>query len=234
MALFNFGKKSDSPQGTAAPGQANSYGLPVEQVTSMRQQGMSNNQIVQTLQRDGYDSARIFDALSQADMQTGAPIQGYGQQDMGSIQQQPMPAMGQMPADQGMMMGPQQYSQQYSAQPMGGERERIEEMAETIIDEKWDELIKNINKIVEWKDKTEARILKMEQEMKDLKDSFDKLHKAIIGKISDYDQNIINVGTEIKAMERVFQKILPTFTDNVNELSRITKSIKKPGTQARQ
>ncbi|MFH0978138.1 MAG: hypothetical protein V1837_02430 [Candidatus Woesearchaeota archaeon] len=212
MALFNFGKKSQG----SAPAQYNPQpgsGLPVDQVMMMRQQGLTNNQIVQTLQRDGFDSARIFDALSQADLQTGAPQQGYQEMQM----QQPMPQ------EQGYDQG-----QQYPSQAMfGGERERIEEMAETIIDEKWDELIKNINKIVDWKDKTEARLLKNEQEMKDLKESFDKLHKALIGKIAEYDQNILNVGTEIKAMEKVFQQILPTFTENVSELSRITKGIKK-------
>jgi hypothetical protein len=219
MAMFGLGKKKEG--GAVAPNQPQAP-LPVEQVAAMRQQGLSNNQIIQALQRDGYNSTQIFDALSQADMHaTGAPMYDqYAAQPR--MQQAPMQPET-MPMDQ-----PGGYDQGYQQQPyFGGERERIEEMAETIIDEKWDELIKNINKIVDWKDKTEARLTRMEQEMKDLRDSFDKLHKAIIGKISEYDQNIINVGTEIKAMERVFQKILPTFTENVNELSRITKGISK-------
>ena len=105
-------------------------------------------------------------------------------------------------------------------------RTNIEEIAEAIIDEKWEEMMKNINKITEWKDNVDSRLNKLDQELKDVKDSFDKLHKAIIGKIGEYDQNILNVGTEIKAMEKVFQKILPTFTENVNELARITKDAK--------
>jgi hypothetical protein len=220
MALFGLGKKKEGGDAQTAAPMGPPAGLPVDQVATMRQQGMTNNQIVQALQRDGFDTTQIFDALNQADMQaTGAPQQGYDQpmpQDMGAPDPYAAEPYPQQPMD-------------YGAPPSvaGGERERIEEMAETIIDEKWDELIKNINKIVEWKDKTEQRISKMEQQMVDLKDHFDKLHKAIIGKISEYDQNIINVGTEVKAMERVFQKILPTFTENVNELSRITKGIKK-------
>jgi len=61
-----------------------------------------------------------------------------------------------------------------------------------------------------------------------MQQSFDKLHQAIIGKIAEYDKNILNVGTEIKAMEKVFQKVLPTFTENVNELSRVTRGLRKP------
>ena len=47
-----------------------------------------------------------------------------------------------------------------------------------------------------------------------------------MGKISEYDQNIIDVGTEMKAMEKVFQKVLPSLTENVNKLERMTKSSK--------
>lgn len=124
---------------------------------------------------------------------------------------------------------PQQPNPYDPGMPSGGamvnERTHIEEIAEAIIDEKWEEMTKNFNKINEWKEKTDGTISRMQQQMEDLAGSFDKLHKAIIGKIGEYDQNILNVGTEIKAMERVFQKILPTFTDNVNELGRITKQI---------
>ena len=52
--------------------------------------------------------------------------------------------------------------------------EKVEEVAEAIIDEKWNELVKNINKIIEWKDKTESRITTLEQEFKDLKEMLDQ------------------------------------------------------------
>ena len=84
-----------------------------------------------------------------------------------------------------------------------------------------------LTKINEWKETVDARISKFEQAMKDLKGDMDNLHKAIVAKIGEYDQNLLNVGTEIKAMEKVFSKVLPTFTENVNELARVAKGIKK-------
>ena len=45
----------------------------------------------------------------------------------------------------------------------------------------------------------------------------------MMGKISSYDQNLVDVGTEIKAMEKVFQKVLPNLTESVNKLDRMTK-----------
>ena len=42
--------------------------------------------------------------------------------------------------------------------------------------------------------------------------------------ISEYDENLINVGTEIKTMEKVFSKVLPSLTDSVNKLQRFSDS----------
>ena len=41
---------------------------PVDRVIEMRKQGLSNNQIISTLQNMNYDSNLIFDALNQADI----------------------------------------------------------------------------------------------------------------------------------------------------------------------
>ncbi|MBW2963814.1 hypothetical protein KY306_03540, partial [Candidatus Woesearchaeota archaeon] len=50
--------------------------LPVNQVLQMRQQGYSDNQIVQYLQRQGFTSQQVYDAMSQADFSklSGAPV----------------------------------------------------------------------------------------------------------------------------------------------------------------
>lgn len=101
-----------------------------------------------------------------------------------------------------------------------------EELIEAIIDEKWNELLKDVNKIIEWKNQTETRVTSIEQEIKDMKDQFSSLHQAILGKIGDYDKHIVDIGTEIQAMEKVFAKVLPVFTQNVSELTRITDDMK--------
>lgn len=205
MALFTL-KKEEGKEALVMP--AKPTDVPIDKVFSMRQQGLTNDQIIQNLQRMGYDSDQIFNAINQADIKGG--VMNMPQGNFG-MQQQPV--------------GPQPIQEQ--PEDYGADKERIEEVAEAIIDEKWDELVKNINKIIEWKNKSEAKISSLEQQFKDLKSDFDKLHQAVIGKIGEYDQNILNVGTEIKVMEKVFQKVLPTLTENVNELSRITKGMKK-------
>ena len=85
----------------------------------------------------------------------------------------------------------------------------------------------DIRRVVEWKNRSEQRITQLSQQFEDLKDRFDKLHAALIGKIESYDKNILEVGAELKAMEKVFSKVMPAFTENVKQLDDMTKRLKK-------
>jgi len=204
MAMFGFGKKKKAEQQVP--------GTPLDQVTVLRQRGMSNDQIIPELEKQGYNSSQIFDALNQVNISgqgTGQPPgMNMPQQDI--LQEQPFP-QAQEPTE--------------PPQPQV-DKEQIEEMAEAIIDEKWKEFEEDIKVIIDWKEKTESKINMFEQQLKDLSSSLNNLHKSLMGKISEYDKGITDVGTEIKAMEKVFQKILPSLTENVNKLDRIAKGSK--------
>lgn len=115
-----------------------------------------------------------------------------------------------------------------SAVPKGEpDKAEFESIAEAIVEERFQELKSMLDKRKEFEEKTNTELARLSQEVLDLKGDMQNLHKAIVSKISDYDKNLLSVGTEIKAMEKVFQNILPELTRNVSELSRITKSTKK-------
>ncbi|MFH1438983.1 MAG: hypothetical protein ABIG89_00320 [Candidatus Woesearchaeota archaeon] len=259
-------KKPPSPEDKP---QVGFQGPPTDKVIQMKRQGLTNNQIIQALQNDGYNSTDVFDALNQADLKggvemsprnnfqqqsgagsggmqdgsgQGAPQQFQGQMPMSDGQQQP--DFGGMPGVPGGLGSPGDFGAPGSMGGMGSsggsggfagpggsgksaDLERIEELAEAIIDEKWNEIVKSINKIADWKDRTESKITKMEQNFENLQKGFDQLHQGVIGKIGEYDKNLVNISAEIKAMDKVFQKVLPVMTENVNELSRITQDMKK-------
>ena len=105
--------------------------------------------------------------------------------------------------------------------------EKMEELIEAVIDEKWADLIKNVEKIIEWKEHVDGQIVEMNTKFTELKDSFSRLETGVLKKVGDYDQNVKDVGVELKALEKVFSKMLPTFTENVSELSRLTENLKK-------
>ena len=226
MAFFKLGKKKkEEPLDTPMPSfgeQTQAPAVPIEQVLMMKQQGYTNNQIVQALQSQGYDSPQIFDAINQAGLSGGfqaapEPIEQpeTGMQDYGQnyqpYQQQPFQSF-QPPRE--------------IQTPTSIDEERIQEITEAIIDEKWQEFASDIKKVIEWKERSEDRIAKLEQQLIDLRLSIDSLTKSIMSKISTYDQNIVDVGVEVKAMEKVFQKILPNLTESVSKLDRMTKGYK--------
>lgn len=183
-------------------------GLPIDQIKNMRAQGLDNNQIIQNLQREGYSSSDIFDAMNQADM----PSQPSSEITRASSSTQ-----------NNTMSRPTQSSQsgQYLDDPA------VEEMIEAVIDEKWNEFLKDLTKLIEWKNATQKKITGLEQQFEDLQREFDKIHSALIGKVEEYDKNIQNVGADVKAMEKVFGKVIPEFTENVSELGRIAQEMNK-------
>ena len=217
MAFFKFGKKKkellDTPPDLQLPPEMEQPSAsPIEQVLMMKQQGYTNNQIVQALQSQGYNTNQIYDAINQANLNGSQGMQP----EMG------MPEYGQ--SFEQAQYQPQTFQAPREVQPASPiDGERIQEIAESVIDEKWEEFASDIKKVIEWKDKSEDRLAKIEQQILDLRMTIDSLTKSIMSKISTYDQNITDVGTEIKAMEKVFQKVLPTLTESVNKLDRMAK-----------
>ncbi len=105
-------------------------------------------------------------------------------------------------------------------------QELVDETVEQVIEERWQQIVQKIEKVAQWKDKQEQHINLIKEDILTMKESFEKLEKRIINKVSDYDKNILDVNSEIKALEKVFQKITPTLVNNVNELSNIAKTFK--------
>ncbi|MBD3249355.1 hypothetical protein GF336_04890 [Candidatus Woesearchaeota archaeon] len=223
MALF--GKKKDEEEQTPA-----ATGVPVENVIQMRQQGLSNDQIIQTLQRQGYSNSQVFDAMSQADIKNTmqpSPEQGIAQPENPMGQQVPQGGQQQAPPPGNLPPPPQQDYPAEAPSYGGASNEEVEEIVEGVVEEKWEELMKNVEKIVSWKEEVDGRIEKIEQRMKDLKERFEDLHKGILSKVSEYDKSIKDVGSSINAMEKVFKDTMPAFTKNIGELNRITKNLKQ-------
>jgi len=277
--------------------------VPVQEISRLRSQNMTNSQIVQYLQNEGYKSHEIFRALKEAervssekdyrelsdapsdslfgslpkipsDFQNSNNIFSNQSQGQGDVAP-PEGLDGSVPVDQGGDVGlngdfsqgldtannnfdeglpvdgsPNSLSGESEGFVGGQEKnfdlppeendglnkdfvsfnsdpdvEKIEEIAESIIDEKWRDFMDSVRKIVVWKDRTEQRMRVIEERFEDMKKSFDSMQAAVTKKIEVYDKNVAEVNTGVRAMEQVFQKVLPKLTDNVNELSRITKKV---------
>ncbi len=120
------------------------------------------------------------------------------------------------------------FEQPMPSAPRGGsmDEERIHEIAEAVLNEKWDEFMSQTGNIILWKDRVNNEIISMKQEIIRVSQRVENLQNAIIGKVKEYGDDMKNIHTEMRALEKVFEKILEPLTDNIKELSKITEDLK--------
>lgn len=252
MALFK--KRQDEPlPDVSLPPISNE--TPTELVLNMRKQGMDNNSIIQSLQSRGYSSSQIFAALTQADQQSSTPQlsvprqspmpqqslsqHNYQQQPQDTVQtlgvQQPQittqptqPQTQQLSMQQPQFGGMPEQPTQSQEQVLQPQPDQVstEEVVEAIIDEKWNDLMKDIGKIVDWKNGVESRITRLEDSLKNMHQNFESLHTAIISRVGEYDKHLLNIHGQLKAFETVLSKFLPVFSENIQELSAAVQALK--------
>jgi len=112
------------------------------------------------------------------------------------------------------------------AAPSGIDAEAIEEIAEEIASEKIKEFKSQVGDIAEFKQDTEANMATMNERIKRIETSMDKLQAALLGKVSEYGKDIKDLGSEMRALEGAFSKILNPLVENVKDLSEITDRLK--------
>ncbi len=170
---------------------------PTAEINELRQQGLTDEIITEELSKKGFPPEQIQQALAQTEpLQTEVSLSSEPGLDLPS----PEPT-----------------------NDMGNMYERIEEITESMSDERWDDLIIEVKKIIDWKEKVEEKQTLITNDLQKLKEDFKVLHQGVLGKLEDYDTRMQDVGTELKAVGKVFKDVIPTFVENVKELKAITK-----------
>lgn len=217
---------------------------PTSQVLELLRQGKSNLQITQDLQRSGFSLQQINEALNQASVKMGVEqmppeFMNYGadsgaspteemqesQLRAGPMEEEipvPTPPVAEMQQPQ-MMPMQQQMPQQQSM----GSYEEMQGLVEEIIDEKWRDLLASMGDIATWKTQVSDDLEATKQEILRLQNRLDNLSVAVVGKVDEYGKGVRELGIEMKALEKVFEKILEPMTSNIKELEHLTKSLRK-------
>jgi len=105
--------------------------------------------------------------------------------------------------------------------------EFIQEIAESIISEKWERVSEEFGDLAAWKDRVNMDLQAIKQEILRVESRLDNLQNTIIGRIGEYDTHIASVGTDVKALEEVLKKMMQPLSTNIKELSRIAADLKK-------
>ena len=195
-------------------------------INELKKAGRPNSEIIENLKKEGHPAQDIYDAMASQEGSLYELNPPTPSEEMGSEQSlddeeayQPMPETRNFISSQKFPTT--------SKIPDRQSIEEIEEIAESIISEKIDELSVNINDLSLWKEKTSTEIEAIKQEILRIRNHLENLQTSMLGKVEDYKKSITDVNIEIKTLSKVLEKILQPLTENVKELSRITERLKK-------
>ncbi len=224
--------------------------ISVNDILKLSKQGYTDADIIRYLREEGYTPTEINDAMNQAKIKmelaetAGMESEVYApspyesaetaEEEMTpsimSQQEQPeeayyapaqaAPAAVSAPESEG-------YPYAYPSTYEPASTESMEELAEEIIREKWEEFTKKAGDIIEFKRYIESRIKSLDERIKRLERSFDKLQSATLGKMQEYGRDVKSLGTEIQALEGAFGKVVKPLTGSVKELRELSEEMRK-------
>ncbi len=214
--------------------------MPTDRVLDLQKRGMSEGDITNTLSKERFGQNEISSAFDQAVVKNEiAPTREPLSPPALNMDDVPSPSSTSLPTGGGENPSPMPApslnpspaaggSPSFAPEPAGrANYEAVEEIAESIITEKWEEALKNIGDLKLWKEKVETDLSGIKQEILRTEAKFENLQKVILGKLGEYSEGVTDLGAEMKAMERVFEKILNPLTKSVKELEEVTRKIKK-------
>jgi len=202
----------------------------INQVKSLKEQGLTNEQIIQGLQEQGFSPLEINQAIEQVNIKTAVSQNNLDNNAVGAEMQPsiaeypayptesplPMPEPQQQEEIQALeyayptpqlQASPQAYQTYQEYQPYSSS-ESITEIAEQIAEEKFNLIKKEIGNISEFKTISNKKLENFDERLKRIEEIIDKLQATIIGKIGNFSQNVQDIKEEMGMMQESFSKAL--------------------------
>lgn len=224
----------------------------LERVMQMKEQGLSENQIVQSLRQEGIAPREIEESLSQSKIKSALSgeqqtmeneqrmnyDQDFSKSNFQGDEQSQIP----LPDDPAQMQAAtQEYYPDYQPQSMYQEYqpqqpfniETISEMIEQAIEEKTDSLKKQISSFTRFKEDASIAMEQINARLKKIEDTISELQISIIRKIGEYGNDIHSIAREMQSTQDTFAKIVDPLTDSIRDLRAITNS-KSPHHQSKE
>lgn len=215
----------------------------LDQVTQMRRENKSDEEIISALRNQGISPREINDALNHAqiksavsdimgeDMQAPSP-QGYEQ----NFNEYPQETQQQTyPQEQVYTPQPQSYPQQSYGQEQGYGQEyyapqtnsdTMVEIASQVFEEKISGVSKKVDSFEEFRTLTNAKLDSLNERLKRIEVIIDKLQSAILERIGAYGSNIESIKKEMSMMQDSFSKVAGIKMERKHEGSEEEKSEK--------
>ncbi len=192
-------------------------------------QALPSTAEIQQSQEQMQPSIMQSQAIQQPPQDMQQPMQEQSPTMPQTMQQPTIPMTEMQPQEQMQQPAQEPYPQEPYYQepyqeyaPAESNIETINEVASQVVDEKTNQLKKQISLFNSFKEDTSLEIKKINERLSNMENTFNQLQIAIIGKIGEYGKNIQNISKEMHATQNSFSKILNPLTDNIKEMQKIT------------
>ncbi len=171
-----------------------------------------SSQITQTTQTQSMQNPEMYLPQPQYPQQA-AQQQQYQQQ----IPQQ------QIPQEEPQYYPETQYQDNYYQPQQTMDTDTITEIAEQIVSEKFSQFEKKTGDLVSFRNDIQERIKNLDDRLRRIESSIDKLQHAVIGKIGEFGDNTEAIHKDLDNLHNTVSKLMNPLIDNYKELKRITQ-----------
>ncbi|MBN2202989.1 MAG: hypothetical protein JW700_02300 [Candidatus Aenigmarchaeota archaeon] len=222
--------------------------IPVDLVLNCASQGLSEKEIKNRLQSQGFSSDVIDRALKIAvkesvnsempQVHAPAPPSMQMPEPMGmDVQRHPQP-LGYPPERLVSPNEPRQIPAQQAAQPFTFEPTEvkqaespmgeitIEEIIEGIVEEKWQEFEERLLDYERRDMMLQSQLDDLRKRMKDIEGSIHEREKGLTSKLDEFGGSVEHIEGRIGSIEKVFKDFLPELTQNIKNMSELVDKVK--------
>jgi uncharacterized protein YukE len=200
-------------------------------IVSMRQNGMPDEQIAETLTKEGVKPKDLDMGMQQANEMMGPPGGGPLPPPPGApLPPPPGPPQGGppgLPMPPGPPTGGQALTPPGQVAELETESQDVEALVEKLVAEKTEGMDLRVKDTEADMGKVRADIQEMKNTVTDLKQKYAGLQEESLGKVEEYARELENVGAQIKAMQRILQQIIPQLGENISQLQKVVGEVKK-------
>lgn len=190
-------------------------------VSSMLSNGMSQQDIIDSLRQQGYDSTTIKNALVSALKNQHAQPNQQPQDnphETENMQPQMTQPIRQQPVQRNNDSSPQNIN--------GSNMENIQQILEQIIEEKWKSSATELNSLRSSLNINENSIEMIKDQIEKLNQRIDNIQNTMVGKTEEYNKTISDVNVELQAFEKVIDRLVPAISDSIKELRDLIDGLK--------
>jgi len=197
-----------------------------EEVRSMEEQGMNDEEIIRTLQGQGVPMANISNALSTSkikmavneDSSSATEISGgelepsisspqASSEKENAFNEQPMPNQSYGQSPPGQYQDYQQYPV-YDSYSSGISPDTINEIAEQVMLEKLLPIKDKLEQALEFRTMIETKIGYVDERLKKIEKIIDRLQLSVLQKVGDYVTNVEDLKREVQETQKSFKYLI--------------------------